>query len=125
MYHTCFVDAISFTMHRNNELLDSIEKEYLSSVLTFHTNQGIEHCAVTLLSRMFLRRNDWMKSSSFRDYLRYSSQENISGVDMDKNESTEQVCIKCIKLILPNLAIEKWVFMHTGACKRCTSFFIP
>lgn len=94
MYHTCLVDCISFTIHRNEELLDSTERETLSSILEFHdSKQGIEHGAVTLLSRMFIRRNDWMKSTSFKDYLHNYSKGNVYPVEIvDKNESAEQVC---------------------------------
>ena len=96
MYHTCLVDCISFTIHRNKELLDSTERETLSSILEFHdSKQDIEHDAVTLLSRMFIRRNDWMKSTSFKDYLHNYSKGNVHPVEIiDKNESAEQVCIR-------------------------------
>lgn len=90
MYHTCLVDCISFTIHRNEELLDSTEREILSSILELHdSKQSIEHGAVTLLSRMFIRRNDWMKTTSFKDYLHNYSKGNEI---IDKNESAKQVC---------------------------------
>ena len=84
MYKSCLLESISFTLKRNTNLFDDYERQQLDSIISLSVASEIqsECCssALTLISRMILRKHEWLKSSSFSEYLiSYpSSERNLS-----------------------------------------------